>query len=433
MASPKNTPKTKPLTCPKSETRLWLNYTGLGFSLLALVLLRDLWRDVDVMTASLIAMVSAALPIILVEVFYYKIYRKESTGMDGIVRETDPERVAIKLVGLLGTFGYLGLLYWALPEYDKGFFDRYWELLSYGVPILLLLSVPYFWWMDGRLAEPEDGYWHFGMLVLGGWSKVNKKRIGTHMRDWLVKGFFFPLMFVYLGGNTLMIVQYDFSRMVYFGAFFDYMNNFLFYIDLIFAAVGYALTFRVLDTHIRSSEPTFRGWVVAIMCYAPFWQAVFYGSYFAYDDNYFWGHMLNGYDGLYTIWGSIILCLLFIYCSATVSLGIRFSNLTYRGLVTNGFYRFTKHPAYVSKNLSWWLISVPFISSAGPFEAFRMCLLLFGVNVIYYLRARTEENHLSNYPEYVQYGLWMNEHSIFASLARVLPFLKYKPIAEKTL
>lgn len=439
MAKQKNTPKTKPLTLPESETRLWLNFLGLGCSFLALALLRRFWPDVDIMSASLIAMAAAAVPIILIEVAYYRVQDKASTGLSSstsAVREVDPERVAVKLIGLVGTFGYLAILYWALPEYDKNFFDRYWMLLSYALPLLLAAAVPYFWWMDARLKDPEDSYYHFGLTVLLQWREVDKKRIGPHLRDWLVKGFFFPLMFLYIGGNTLQIIQYDFGNWYHygefqFGRFFDYANNFLFFMDLLFAAVGYAITFRYLDTHIRSSEPTFRGWVVAVMCYSPFWQAVFYGSYFAYDDDYYWGHMLGAYPGPYMVWGTAILCLLFVYATATVSLGIRFSNLTYRGLVTNGFYRFTKHPAYVSKNLSWWLVSVPFISSAGPAEAIRHSLLLLGVNVIYYLRARTEEQHLSNYPEYVAYGNYMNEHSIFAPLARVLPFLKYQAPAGK--
>ena len=54
------------------------------------------------------------------------------------------------------------------------------------------------------------------------------------------------------------------------------------------------------------------------------------------------------------------------------------------------------------------------------------CILLLGVNFIYYQRAVTEENHLSNYPEYVEYALAMNQRSIFRPLVKYLPFLEYK-------
>jgi protein-S-isoprenylcysteine O-methyltransferase Ste14 len=44
-----------------------------------------------------------------------------------------------------------------------------------------------------------------------------------------------------------------------------------------------------------------------------------------------------------------------IYAWATVAFGLRFSNLTYRGVLTNGPYAFTRHPAYLSKNAFWWM------------------------------------------------------------------------------
>ncbi|MFO7446582.1 MAG: hypothetical protein R6W90_09455 [Ignavibacteriaceae bacterium] len=137
-------------------------------------------------------------------------------------------------------------------------------------------------------------------------------------------------------------------------------------------------------------------------------------------------HLLN-VRSMYSIWGVVILALLFVYMWASTAFGIRFSNLTNRGILTNGPYRFCMHPAYFSKNLSWWLVSVPFISQAGPAEALRHSLLLLLLNVIYYLRAITEERHLSQDPNYVKYGLAMNKRSIFKGLFRIFPFLKYNP------
>ena len=84
-----------------------------------------------------------------------------------------------------------------------------------------------------------------------------------------------------------------------------------------------------------------------------------------------------------------------------------------------------KHPAYISKNISWWLISIPFISYEGFDVAIKHSLLLLLLNVIYYLRAKTEERHLSLDPVYVQYATAMNERGIFKNIYRLLPFLKY--------
>ncbi|MGH7434981.1 MAG: isoprenylcysteine carboxylmethyltransferase family protein, partial [Polyangiaceae bacterium] len=110
---------------------------------------------------------------------------------------------------------------------------------------------------------------------------------------------------------------------------------------------------------------------------------------------------------------------------------------THRGILTNGPYRFTKHPAYVSKNLSWWLASVPFLPHKGLIPAFQHCVLLGCVNAVYFGRARTEERHLSRDPVYVEYALWMNDHSYLRWLCRFFPWLKYKapegyvPVSEK--
>ena len=103
---------------------------------------------------------------------------------------------------------------------------------------------------------------------------------------------------------------------------------------------------------------------------------------------------------------------------STAAFGLRFSNLTHRGIITNGPYRWTKHPAYIAKNLSWWLISVPFIAGADWLQAAQSCLLLAGVNLIYLLRAKTEERHLSRDPVYRDYVAFIAREGLLARLSR---------------
>lgn len=106
--------------------------------------------------------------------------------------------------------------------------------------------------------------------------------------------------------------------------------------------------------------------------------------------------------------------MLAVYGWTAASFGIRFSNLTNRGIITSGPYRFTKHPAYVSKNISWWLISIPFLSADGSaFTALQLCLGLAGINLICLLRAKTEERHLSQDPAYRAYAAYIRDHGIF--------------------
>jgi hypothetical protein len=79
------------------------------------------------------------------------------------------------------------------------------------------------------------------------------------------------------------------------------------------------------------------------------------------------------------------------------------------------------------------MVSIPFIPHNGWEEALRHSLLLGCVNTIYFLRARTEERHLSRDPTYVAYALWMNDHGILRFLGRMIPFFKYKaPAATAT-
>ena len=117
----------------------------------------------------------------------------------------------------------------------------------------------------------------------------------------------------------------------------------------------------------------------------------------------------------------------FLFALATVSFGYRFSNLTHRGIVTHGLYRLTKHPAYVTKCLSFWMMAIPFIPAQGWDEAARQSLALAGISLIYWLRARTEERHLSRDPVYVEYALWIEKNGIFRLVGRAIPLLRYRP------
>jgi hypothetical protein len=43
-----------------------------------------------------------------------------------------------------------------------------------------------------------------------------------------------------------------------------------FMVDVCFATVGYVLTMKPLDAHIRSANPYAAGWIAALICYPPF-------------------------------------------------------------------------------------------------------------------------------------------------------------------
>ena len=66
--------------------------------------------------------------------------------------------------------------------------------------------------------------------------------------------------------------------------------------------------------------------------------------------------------------GAWLVFLTAVYAWATVAFGFRFSNLTHRGILTHGPYAWTKHPAYVSKNLFWWCAVLPFLATSGSWS-----------------------------------------------------------------
>ena len=366
--------------------------------------------------SAMFLMAAVALAVLVVDVLWLKAYRRVSTGIHWAHNQPSVRRSAIKYLGLVGSLAFVGGLYWLLPEYTNAFYTTYYHMLVMLVPIWLVLAVPYIYWVDRHMPQPQDGYWQLGLALLGQWRQLNRYELGQHLLGWLIKGFFFPLMFIYMCNDLTRFVTYDLSQFSKpgFQPWFDAIYSLLYFIDVGLVTVGYLLSMRITDTHLRSAEPTMLGWVVALVCYQPFWSVI--GSrYLAYETNFKWGAWLAEYPVAYTLWGSAILVLTGIYVWATVIFGARFSNLTHRGIITNGPYRYTKHPAYIAKNLSWWLIATPFMQT-GWSEALRLCALLLLLNMVYWLRAKTEEKHLSADPSYVAYADWVQAHGIFRYL-----------------
>jgi protein-S-isoprenylcysteine O-methyltransferase Ste14 len=413
-------------TLPKSPTSMVINLVATFTLICGFAVIRR--YNIPDVESAVFAMIALVLPIIIFEYLFLKTYKRPSTGLNFKIKNaTDIKRVTIKIIGLYGTIGFVALVYWLFPVYRSDFYNNYWIFIKYIALILLGGGVPYFIILDRYLVEPFDGYWHFGMVMLGQWKKVDTKVVRQHILGWVVKLFFLPLMFCFLIGNLDYIKATDFLKaMSFFPSQYDYFYNLIFTIDLVFAGVGYLMTMKIFDSQVRTADPTIFGWIVALQCYQPFWD--FSSSNFLhYDDGFYWGNLWGNNHLIFIIWGVTILVLLLIYVSATVAFGIRFSNLTNRGVLTNGPYKFCMHPAYVSKNLSWWLISIPFISQTSPWDAVQHSMLLLILNIIYYLRARTEERHLSQDPNYVKYGLAMNERSVFRWLYKIFSFLKYDP------
>lgn len=306
-------------------------------------------------------------------------------------------RTLTKLVGLIGSVALLAVLYWIFPEYfpslqpDSGFYSNFFSLCRAIAPWAVIACAAYFYLIDGRMAEPHDGYWYFGRILLLNFRDIDWAKVRNHLRTWAVKGFFMPLMFTYLCDNLPGLHYHGWPDFL---TGFHYLHNFLFTIDLAFVSCGYVLTLRWVQSHVRSAEPTALGWTAALMCYMPFWKTI--GDlYLGYWGDNAWDRWLTPEHTLFYVWGAAILFFETIFVWATISFGLRFSNLTHRGIVRKGPYYFTKHPAYISKICAFLLIAVPWLDSRGLEQSVRNCLMLGGLAFVYWIRAKTEERHLS--------------------------------------
>jgi protein-S-isoprenylcysteine O-methyltransferase Ste14 len=364
--------------------------------------------------AALVALVACAVPMILWSILIDKVHRSPTTGIDwaGPPRPIKDviDTSIVKIVGLWGIWGVIGCLYcigrwyWANPY----LFSM--QLFAVAAVPMLLLSVPYVLWLDRRLVEPRDGAWHFGSWLIGRTEEVEREVMLDFLRSWAIKGFFLAFMLAIMPGNWAGTISQD-------GAWIlaDPVNlarwliTLMFMIDVTLASIGYVLTFKVLDAHIRSPNPYASGWMAALICYPPFIMMSPGGPLDYHPGTAEWTHWMADQPVLMTATAVWLVFLTGVYAWATVAFGMRFSNLTNRGILTHGPYAWSKHPAYLSKNLFWWFAVLPFLATTGSLvDAVRNTVILALVSGVYYWRAKTEEKHLSADPAYREYAAWMD-------------------------
>lgn len=405
-----------PTPHPRSATGALTGLAGVAAALVAIVVLQH-WLQPVWLKALIVAAVTA-LAMIAVEMGRYRSHLNPTTGLALTpLRPLAPLRVLQKLMGFWLTCCAVAAAYAVIPEYAGAFYNPFKSAALWSLPAVAVAAPFYIGWIDRRQRDPDDAYLQIGRLLMGR-RPPNWTALAAHLRAWGVKAFFLPLMFVFLAGSLRDIWSIEALPLDRFDLLFPRAITLLYLIDVLIAVVGYSLTLRLIDTHVRSVDRTTLGWVICLVCYQPFWNGIL-APYMAYErDGLGWTGVFAQWPVLYLTWGLAILALVAIYAWATVSFGLRFSNLTNRGVITSGPYRWGKHPAYVCKCLSFWMISMPFIAGAGWAVAVQSCLLLAAGNLIYVLRARTEERHLMQDPAYRDYADYIAEHGLVARLTR---------------
>jgi protein-S-isoprenylcysteine O-methyltransferase Ste14 len=200
------------------------------------------------------------------------------------------------------------------------------------------------------------------------------------------------------GGSGIDLFAFYNSHLHYF------ILNLIFLADFFPFVVGYLVQARILDNEVVSVDASLGGWLACLVCYPPFnaamaallpWQVVDLAP--AYPMFPAAAHLaLNGL---------LLTCFAF-YAYASVSLGFKCSNLMHRGIVRRGLYRRIRHPAYLFKNLAWWIGAIPLLASLAQTslkDFFWTCFCIAGWSGIYALRALSEERHLSRHADYRAY------------------------------
>jgi hypothetical protein len=380
--------------------------------------------------SALVNIAACGIPMLLWSLLIDKVHRNPSTGIDWSVRAplSQTSDISItKLAGLWATWFVIGVLYCLARWYwvDPYLFSM--KLLGVIAPALFFLSIPYVFWIDGYLKDPKDGAWHLGQWLMGqpGWDKAE---IAHHARAWAVKGFFTAFMISIVPGGFGEMVRTPWAEVIRSPiTLAGWMIGFMFVIDVAFATVGYALTMKPLDAHIRTANPYLAGWVAALICYPPF--TMMSGPLNYHVNTADWSYWMEGHAALLWITGAVLVGLTAIYAWATVAFGLRFSNLTHRGVLTHGPYAWTKHPAYMSKNAFWWISTLPFLVTSNNYvDMIRNTVMLMLVSAVYYWRAKTEEKHLMPDPAYRAYAEWMAEHGPITS--RINRLLRRKAVVS---
>ncbi|MBI5187022.1 MAG: hypothetical protein HZA01_15050 [Nitrospinae bacterium] len=282
----------------------------------------------------------------------------------------------------------------------------------------------------------------------------------TALLDLVVKIFFLPIMttflFIECGGffssfPALLKTAGDFYLKSGqpggvpfaqpFNLFYSSAYHAIFIIDVGLSIIGYACSSRWLGNKSRSVDPYFTGWLAALICYPPFNGIT--SNYLPYNQAFggepytvLLAGLIGGAAGteaaLSAIDTALKIMTLFafsIYVWATMAFGLRFSNLTHRGIISRGPYAYIRHPAFVAKNIAWWTENLRNFSSPWQF------VFLAVWNYIYYLRAVTEERHLGMDPRYIEYMNRVKSRfipGVFSDIPSLIEHSRHTPEPKKS-
>lgn len=339
---------------------------------------------------------------------------------------------AIKWLGTQLGFAVALFGWWLLADFHNNYYKPFFEVVQAMGLLFPLITAACIFYTEWRVGPADEKNLHMGLLAMGRVREVNWTFIRDDLLGWLVKGIFLPVNFCEF---TYILGRLHNMEPALTTGNFVLMHNFVLtalYGIIVGAIVpGYLFSARLFDTQMRAVDSSWFGWTITMVCYSPFVYGVF-TAWFNYNPvtpNPIWmkpwAVLAEQTPLLLYLLGAIIVFCEFFHLWGEAIFGNRASNLSHRGIITNGPFRFTKHPVYVAKCFGWLFIWLPFLMGKNFLSDIRLTLCWVGVCGVYYLRAWVEERLLSRDPVYVDYGLWMDKHGTFAFMGRLIPVFSY--------
>jgi len=276
---------------------------------------------------------------------------------------------------------------------------------------IIALATPYYLALQWKITG-ERSFCNRIIEVTKKREKIPKKDAVQFLLMWTVKIIFIPLMYFWSTTTTTALLNFNWTfspEKIASGLFIIGLS-----IDLLIGISGYLLSSKIFKSEIISTDTYWLGWLSCLICYPPLLYFLQLAS--AQTDSTTWNNYFDASQPMYWVWATILSCSWIAYWASTLNFGIRFSNLSWRGLVDTGLYKYTKHPAYISKNLYWWMYTIPFIGAETWLETTRNILGMTTLSLIYLLRAKTEERHLLQFEEYQEYSRKIEAQGIISKI-----------------
>lgn len=313
---------------------------------------------------------------------------------------------------------YAGFKFYELhPLYKQ--VEKNLTFFSYFFQLYLMFGLPYFFVTLIFKSSTKEDFYDPAIRIIHIFKQIslrifqrNKSRaiFGVLKKQYnkkvllnlLMRGYFIPFMViqVYVNINDSIVYSDNNFRGYDLLTILMWTSAILWLTDTLNASMSYCIESRWIENRSRSIDMTAGGWLVCLACYAPLNNIT--GSLFPfgpfaaskYPDSIF----IQDITFIYFIKILEITVLIF-HVYADCSLGPSIANITFKKLQTRGLYGIIRHPGTIFKLLLWWV-------QAGFYREFWRFDFLFGHlmwNLLYILRAITEERHLGKFEEYREY------------------------------